>query len=645
MKARILIDSGDAVIARLLGLPRPVKQFVALFFDSCLVAGTVWLSFFLRLEEFVPLTGARLWAVGIAVALAIPIFILMGLYQTIFRYSGWRALVRIAWAVAIYGALFAAVFTFYGVAGVPRSVAIIQPVLLLVLLVGSRAVVRDVLNRPTTPVESGVTSNVLIYGAGRAGHQLATALSDTGRHRVVGYLDDSPALHGRRVNGRLVYNPARLPRLISKLNVTDILLAIPSASRARRNEILKALETYSLRVRTMPAVDELASGEVRVAELKELSIDDLLGRDSVVPDPSLVECRVRDKVVIITGAGGSIGSELCRQILVCGPKKLILFDLSEFALFRIHQELAAKAGSTELIPVLGSVQDDERISDVIATYKPDTIYHAAAYKHVPLVQGNPVEGLKNNVWGTLFCALAAKRHRVPHFVLVSTDKAVRPTNIMGASKRLAELVLQALHQEASHDAEYSDAAIGPETCFSMVRFGNVLASSGSVVPLFREQIEEGGPVTLTHLEVTRFFMTIPEAAQLVLQAGAMARGGDVFVLDMGEPVQIAKLARRMISLSGLTVRDEENPVGDIDIKVVGLRPGEKLYEELLIGDNPQPTDHSRIMKANEDCIGWAALEQELKLLRVAMTNNDLTEIEAVLTRLVAGYKASGDCCA
>ncbi|MBA4210776.1 MAG: hypothetical protein C0454_14730, partial [Parvibaculum sp.] len=349
------------------------------------------------------------------------------------------------------------------------------------------------------------------------------------------------------------------------------------------------------------------------------------------------------KNVLVTGAGGSIGSELCRQIMVCQPKRLVLFDSSEFALFGVHQELLPRAGRSgvDLVPVLGSVQDEERISEVVSSFEPDTIYHAAAYKHVPLVQGNPIEGLKNNVWGTMACARAAHRHGVGKFVLVSTDKAVRPTNVMGASKRLAELVLQAIDADLRSAPELQDDG-GRNTRFSMVRFGNVLDSSGSVVPLFRKQIEDGGPITLTHPEVTRFFMTIPEAAQLVIQAGAMGQGGDVFLLDMGEPVQIAQLARRMIALSGLTAKDEENPDGDIEIRVVGLRPGEKLYEELLIGNNPQPTDHPRIMKASEEMIDWVCLRRELTLLRTAMTKQDIEEVDRILARLVAGYQRSYD---
>jgi FlaA1/EpsC-like NDP-sugar epimerase len=482
---------------------------------------------------------------------------------------------------------------------------------------------------------------VLIYGAGSAGQQLANALAGGEGYEVLGFIDDDPSLHKRRLNGRLVYAPDRLYKVIGKLDITDILLAIPSTDRIRRREILRFLEPMSVRVRTLPGLDDLAYGRIQASELKELDADDLLGRQPVEPDRNLIESDIRGKNVLVTGAGGSIGSELCRQIIACQPMRLVLFDSSEFALFRIHQELLPRAARTgiDLVPVLGSVQDEERIDEVISSFGLNTVYHAAAYKHVPLVQGNPIEGLKNNVWGTIACARAAHRHGVGKFVLVSTDKAVRPTNVMGASKRLAELVLQAIDADL-RSAPGSQDADGLRTRFSMVRFGNVLDSSGSVVPLFRKQIEDGGPITLTHPEVTRFFMTIPEAAQLVIQAGAMGQGGDVFLLDMGEPVQIAHLARRMIALSGLTAKDEENPDGDIEIRVVGLRPGEKLYEELLIGDNPQPTGHPRIMKANEEMIEWSDLSPQLDSLRDAMRRMDMETIEAMLTRLVSGYKPS-----
>jgi FlaA1/EpsC-like NDP-sugar epimerase len=633
----------DRTTDRLLSLPRPAKRLVAVSSDLFLVIVTVWLAFVLRLEAFVPLSYSVLAVSATSAAIAVPVFFYFGLYNAIFRFAGTHALIEVGRAILVYAIVFSGIFTLIGFSGIPRSVGIIQPILFLLGVLASRAFVRGFLGRRSAVLPRKARMRVLIYGAGSAGQQLANALAGGEGYEVLGFIDDDPSLHKRRLNGRLVYAPNRLYKIIGKLDITDILLAIPSTDRIRRREILRFLEPMSVRVRTLPGLDDLAYGRIQASELKELDADDLLGRQPVEPDRSLIESDIRGKNVLVTGAGGSIGSELCRQIIACQPKRLVLFDSSEFALFRIHQELLPRAGRSgvELVPVLGSVQDEERIGEVVPSFEPDTIYHAAAYKHVPLVQGNPIEGLKNNVWGTMACARAAHRHGVGKFVLVSTDKAVRPTNVMGASKRLAELVLQAIDADLRSAPGLQDGG-GRNTRFSMVRFGNVLDSSGSVVPLFRKQIEDGGPITLTHPEVTRFFMTIPEAAQLVIQAGAMGQGGDVFVLDMGEPVQIAHLARRMIALSGLTAKDEENPDGDIEIRVVGLRPGEKLYEELLIGNNPQPTDHPRIMKASEEMIDWVCLRRELTLLRTAMTKQDIEEVDRILARLVAGYQRSYD---
>jgi len=472
---------------------------------------------------------------------------------------------------------------------------------------------------------------VMIYGAGEAGRQLAAAMANSHEMRVVGFLDDDERLYGQVLNGLRIYGPDDLEGLVLSLQISDVLLALPSISRHRRNEILSQMLHAKVSVRTLPSVSDLAQGRVTISDLRELDIDDLLGREPVTPDTLLLGKNTTDKVVLVTGAGGSIGSELCRQILKIGPAILLLVEQSEFALYQIHQELQAKLAnqpdsSIRLVPLLASVRDEERMREIMSTWKPQTVYHAAAYKHVPLVEHNPAEGIKNNVLGTLTAARAAAEQGVADFVLISTDKAVRPTNIMGASKRLAEMVLQALAADSSG------------TRFSMVRFGNVLGSSGSVVPKFRQQIRDGGPVTVTHADITRYFMTIPEAAQLVIQAGAMAMGGDVFVLDMGQPVKIMDLATRMIELSGLTVRDEENPDGDIGIEVTGLRPGEKLYEELLIGDNPKSTSHPRIMKAHEEFLLWPQLEEKLRVLRMALDVNDVGVVRLMLEQLVSGYQ-------
>jgi FlaA1/EpsC-like NDP-sugar epimerase len=619
------------LVGPILGLPRAAKRIVALSIDASLCVVAVWLAYYLRLGEFVALTGNALLAIGASIAIALPIFIVSGLYRAIFRYSGWPALVTVARAVAIYGLLYAALFTAVGFPEVPRTVGIIQPILLLLLVGASRSFARlwlgdqyqNILRKVSRP-------KVLIYGAGSSGRQLAAAMANSHEMQVIGFLDDDSVVHGRVLNGQRIYRPSDLVNLVTTLHVTTVLLAIPNIGRKRRNEILSQIRDVHVSVRTLPSVMDLAQGRVSVSDLRELDIDDLLGREPVAPDEVLLAKTVRDKVVLVTGAGGSIGSELCRQILPLKPTKLLLVEQSEFGLYTIHQELEERLIDidTTLVPLLASVQDEDRMSEIMATWKPDTVYHAAAYKHVPLVEHNPVEGIENNVFGTLRVAQVAAAYGVEDFVLISTDKAVRPTNIMGASKRLSEMALQAI------------AATHPVTKFSMVRFGNVLDSSGSVVPKFRQQIREGTAITLTHPEITRYFMTIPEAAQLVIQAGAMAQGGDVFVLDMGQSVKIMDLARRMIELSGLTVRDELNPDGDVPIEITGLRPGEKLFEELLIGDNPLQTSHPRIMRAQDEFVSWPVLENKLKELSAALETRDVQNIRSLLAQLVPDYTPS-----
>jgi FlaA1/EpsC-like NDP-sugar epimerase len=625
------------LVMPVLALPRMAKRTVVLTVDLALCVFTVWLAYYLRLGELVSLSGNALWAIGVSIGLALPIFIISGLYRAIFRYTGWPALLTVARAIGVYGLLYAAIFTAIGIKEVPRTVGIIQPILLLLFVGASRALARIWLgDQYQSILKRAARPKVLIYGAGRTGRQLAAAMANSHEMQVVGFLDDDDRLHGHILNGQPIYSPGDLPNLVSTFDISDVLLAMPSIGRKRRNEILSDMRSAHVSVRTLPSVTDLAQGKVSISDVRELDIDDLLGREPVVPNHILLSKNIVNKVVLVTGAGGSIGSELCRQILSLEPERLLLIEQTEFALYAIHQELEEKLADskTKLVPLLASVQDDHRMHEIMATWKPDTVYHAAAYKHVPLVEHNPAEGIKNNVLGTLKAAKAAAENGVADFVLVSTDKAVRPTNIMGASKRLAEMVLQAL---AENQPQSKTA-----TKFAMVRFGNVLGSSGSVVPKFRQQIRDGGPITLTHQEITRYFMTVPEAAQLVIQAGAMAKGGDVFVLDMGESVKIMDLARRMIDLSGLTLKDDQNPDGDIGIEVTGLRPGEKLYEELLIGDNPKSTSHPRIMKAHEEFIAWADLEGKLNALEMALNVNDVGVIRLMMEKLVTGYKPSGE---
>ncbi len=625
----------------LLALPRPAKRAVALAVDASSIVVTVWIAFYLRLDEWVRLSGEGLfqpmWAIAASWLIALPLFITHGFYRLIFRYSGTAAMQMVLRAFALYGLLYASVVTAIGLPGVPRSVGIIQPLLLLLAVGASRALARywlgglylSIFQRMSLP-------KAVIYGAGQAGRQLAQAMAHGHEMQVVAFLDDDDRLHGHVLNGLPIHSPMDLQGLVETQGVRTVLLSMPSLSRRRRNEILSQIRNAHVAVRTLPSVTDLAQGKVSISDLHELDIDDLLGREPVAPNHILLAKNITGKVVLVTGAGGSIGSELCRQILAVNPAKLLLIEQSEFALYAIHQELEEKmvgretGGVPVLVPLLASVQDDDRMREIMTTWHPDTVYHAAAYKHVPLVEHNPAAGIKNNVLGTLRTAQAALDAGVADFVLISSDKAVRPTNVMGASKRLAEMALQAL--VANHTG----------TKFSMVRFGNVLGSSGSVVPRFRQQIRDGGPITLTHPEVTRYFMTIPEAAQLVIQAGAMAKGGDVFVLYMGQPVKIMDLARRMVELSGLTVKDEQHPEGDIEIAVTGLRPGEKLYEELLIGDNPKPTVHPRIMKAHEDFIPWAEFEAKLNALEMALNVNDVGVIRLMMQQLVAGYTPSDE---
>ena len=621
----------------ILSLSRFTKRLVVFGVDASLCVLTVWLGYYLRMGSFTSLRGEPLIAVALSLILALPIFVSCGLYRAIFRYSGWPALLTVAKAIFLYGFFYASIIVTMGFQGVPRTLGFIQPILLLIAVGFSRAVASYWLgNSYRQQLQLGEVPRVLIYGAGSAGRQLVAALRNSQQMRVVGFLDDDKDLQKQFLNGIPIYAPSELENISATLKISDILLALPSVSRARRNQIIELVAKSKLAVRTLPSVTDLAKGKVTASDIRELDIEDLLGRDLVEPNSQLLSQNIMGKVVLVSGAGGSIGSELCRQIVNHSPHILILLEQNEFALYSIEQELRVKLADFEkanisLIPVLGSVRNFSRMQELMNKYHPHIVFHAAAYKHVPLVEHNPIEGIENNVIGTLLLARAARETGVKRFILVSTDKAVRPTNLMGASKRLAEMTLQAMAEEAQ---------LQEGTIFSMVRFGNVLDSSGSVVPLFRKQIQEGGPITLTHLDVTRYFMTIPEAAQLVIQAGSMAKGGDVFLLDMGKPIKIADLARQMILLSGLEVRDDKNPDGDIEIEVTGLRPGEKLYEELLIGDNPEPTLHPRIFKAQEEYLLWVQLEPQLMLMNNFIDEGQTLQMIECLKRLVPSYQPS-----
>ncbi len=614
----------------LLALPRGSKRLMAAALDCALCALTVWLAYYLRLGHFVPLAGRPSVAVGLSVLVALPIFHFLGLYRMAFRRAGADILPAVTMACGAYGLCYATVVTAYGFDEIPRTIGIIQPILLFLAVGLLRLSVGYVLGgQMQRRIDTRPQRSVLIYGAGSSGRQLAAAMSASRELRVVGFLDDDQSLHDTRVNGLRVHPIERLRDLVDHNNVTDVMLALPSAPRQRRNEIIQSLRGLPLTVRTLPGLMDLAHGRVQASDLRELSIEDLLSREPVAPEIDAVRDKIAGRTVLVTGAGGSIGSELCRQIVAAGPARILLLETSEFALYAIHRNLTEVA-NIEVVPLLGSVTDAFRVTEIMRAWSPDIVFHAAAYKHVPLVEHNPLEGLRNNVLGTLRVAELATQFGVNDFVLVSTDKAVRPTNTMGATKRLAELVLQGL------------AAQDGGTRFSMVRFGNVLGSSGSVVPLFREQIRQGGPITITHRDITRYFMTIPEAAQLVVQASAMATGGEVFVLDMGEPVRIVDLARNMIELCGLSVRSDDNPDGDIEIVTIGMRPGEKLYEELLIGDNPRPTAHPRIMMASEHHIPWLELRPKLDELEHFIDTGAVESARELLCELVFEFAPASE---
>jgi FlaA1/EpsC-like NDP-sugar epimerase len=629
---------------RLLALSRTVKRLISISVDFVSLIVSMWFAFSLRLGEFYQPPPEQIWIFILAPFIAIPIFIKFGLYRAIIRYISFDALGTVVKAVVLFSLIYALIILMSGdLAGVvPRTVFAINALILLLIVGGTRMFARWLFNHQAL-IRSEVLDNfrfippVLIYGAGTAGVQLASALSVSRRMRPVAFIDDNETLHHHRVAGVTVFSCEELPQLIEKYQVSDILLALPSVSRYQRSFIINKLAKYPIHVRTIPNLVDIAEGKIAFSDIQEVPIDDLLGREVVAPITDLLTANVSGKVLMITGAGGSIGSELTRQLASLNPKKIILFEQSEYNLYKIEQEIQRRNTDVELISVLGTVVDKQHMLDVCERFKVQTIYHAAAYKHVPLVEKNMEQGIQNNVFGTLHCAQAAVAAGVETFVLVSTDKAVRPTNIMGASKRLAELILQALSMSKD---------LSQNTRFTMVRFGNVLDSSGSVVPLFREQIAAGGPVTVTHPEIIRYFMTIPEASQLVIQAGAMGMGGDVFVLDMGEPVKIADLAEKMIRLSGFSIRDEMHPKGDIEIAYTGLRAGEKLYEELLIGDTVSATEHEKILRAKEQVIPWAELSTILDRLSEIIQNERHDELRQLLLDTIDGYQpqsATDDC--
>jgi len=605
--------------------------------DVLLIYTSIWMAFALRMgSQYWPKDDV-LYLILCMPLIAIPVFIRFGLYRAIVRYIGFQALWAILQAVSLYALLWSSTVLLSGISGVPRSVSLINWLVCILLIGGSRMAARWWLMSEINDRRSKFRverRRVVIYGAGSAGAQLSSALSLTREYKPVAFIDDSKDLIGQHVASLRVYPLKKLEYLIKTKKVTELLLAMPSLTKAERNNIIKSLEPLSIHVKTLPSLSDLANGKIDLDDIREVDLSELLGRNSVEPDEGLFDACIKNKSVMVTGAGGSIGSELCRQIILRNVKTLVLFEQSEYLLYSLDKELTKTINKGNLdvvvVPILGTVLNDSLISSVMNHYQIQTIYHAAAYKHVPLVEMNTLEGARNNIMGTLTVAKAAEDHSVETFVLISTDKAVRPTNVMGATKRFAELILQAFALRKS------------KTRFCMVRFGNVLGSSGSVVPLFREQIRSGGPVSVTHPDIIRYFMTIPEAAQLVIQAGSMGRGGDVLVLDMGKPVKIKTMAQKMIRLMGYTIKTDETPEGDIEIVYTGLRPGEKLFEELLIGDNVTGTRHPLILRAEEEYYSYEEMKQFIGQLKEIIHQADCEKLRTLLLKVVSGYKPACD---
>lgn len=618
-------------LSNILSLPRYAKKITVVIFDIGLCVLCTWLAFYLRLEKFITINDVTIVPILLSIFLSVPIFWLLGLYREIFRFTGLSIFFSISIALLIYALLYFSVIGIYVIEGTPRSIGIIQPLLLFFSITGSRLLVKYLfITNYYSKNKSKNKKNVLIYGAGVAGRQLLNSLENNSEFEVIGFLDDDKKLHNQVMLGQTIFPQSKLKDLVRSKDVKLVLLALPSISRNLRKKIIEKLNSYKLIVKTLPSVQEIVDGKVSITDVRDLDVADLLSRDEILPNTELLNKNINSKVVLVTGAGGSIGSELCRQITKLNPKKLLLLELNEFGLYKIYEELKNFNSDLNIIPLIANIQNKSRINDILKTFKVNTIYHAAAYKHVPLVEENIYEGVNNNVFGTLVLAQAAFNQKVSNFVLISSDKAVRPTNIMGATKRLAELCTQGIYENMKNNF----------TKFSIVRFGNVLQSSGSVIPKFKQQIKEGGPVTLTHIDVTRYFMTTKEAAQLVIQAGAMSQNCEVFVLDMGKSVKIKDLIHKMIVNSGLTIRDEDNPEGDIEIKIIGLRPGEKLYEELLIGENPQKTIHDKIKKAQDPFIPFYDLNLDLDILTKQLQNNNIHEIKKILEKLVSTYKSN-----
>ena len=614
----------------ILSLHNYSKRIIAILIDIGLCILCTWIAFILRLEELILLKDFNLYSIFISIIIAIPIFWLFGLYRTIFRHTNLSIITTTFTSVLIYGLFYFLTIAVYGIQGIPRSIGLLQPLLLFFGIISSRIAIKYFITDVHNIQNKSNKKNIIIYGGGEAGQQLVIALQNNFDFKVVGIIDDDVQLHGQLLLGQKIYSQSNLKKLIQTKNVSSALIAMPSISRSKRQKIIEKLSQYKLSVKTLPSISEIIDGRVTISDIKDLNINDLLNREQIAPDINLLNKNINLKTVLVTGAGGSIGSELCRQIIKLKPTKLLLVELNEFALYKIYEELKSYNEKLKIISLLVNVQNQSKLETIFETFKVDTVYHAAAYKHVPLVEENICEGIKNNVFGTLAVAKASMIKNVSNLVLISSDKAVRPTNVMGATKRLAELCMQGIYSIKKNSS----------TNFAIVRFGNVLESSGSVIPKFKKQIKDGGPVTLTHNDVTRYFMTIMEAAQLVIQAGAMGKNSEVFILDMGKSVKIKDLISKMINLSGFEIKDNKNLTGDIEIEIIGLRPGEKLYEELLLGDSPQKTNHPKIQMASDPFIPFNKLEISLNNLKSILDSNKAIEAKKVLEEILGLYKSN-----
>ena len=611
-------------------LPRYAKRFFVIIIDVGICILATWFAFYLRLEEFVNINNITTLAVLISIILVIPIFWLSGLYNTMFRFAGSSIIMTVALATFTYSLLYFSIIGIFVIPGIPRSIGIIQPVLLFSGISISRLTIKLLFLNNLKKVKN--KKKVLIYGAGSSGRQLLSTLDNNYEMEVVGFLDDNIHYHKQKILGQTVFNPSDIEKLIKTKDIDIILMAITTISRQRRNQIIDSLLKYKIKVKTLPSIQDIIEDRITVSDIKDLTIEDMLGREQIKPNPKLLSKNVTLKTVMVTGAGGSIGSELSRQILRLNPKKIILVELNEYALYLINEELKSlNKNNIQIIPLLVNVQNQSKIEQILKIFRVNSLFHAAAYKHVPLVEQNICESIKNNVFGTFSVAKAALNCNISNFVLISSDKAVRPTNIMGATKRLAEICVQSLFLYKNINSK-----------FSVVRFGNVLESSGSVIPMFKKQIKEGGPITLTHPDVTRYFMSVAEAAELVIQAGAMGDKCEVFVLNMGESVKINHLINKMIKLSGLTIKDSNNLDGDIEVKIIGLRPGEKLYEELLIGDNPEKTYHDKIYKAQDPHIEYNELKIDLDYLYKLLDENKILDVKKLISKLVNSYNPNSE---